>query len=160
MTRLLMVGLIVAAFTVGPATTPSWAQFPNSPLRPGNPYVPSPAISPYLNLARGGNPAINYYGLVRPQIAFNNELNTLQREINTVSGQAGAGVQGQGDSLSTGHPIQFMNLTHFFPGSPNRGSSGVAPSPMSRPTTSPSTPASRYGSRYSRGATGSATGPR
>jgi hypothetical protein len=34
--------------------------------RPVTNPLGTPVVSPYLNLLRGGNPAINYYGIVRP----------------------------------------------------------------------------------------------
>jgi hypothetical protein len=44
--------------------------------RPGLGY---PTVSPYLGLRSGfGNPAVNYYGLVRPQMNFRNDLLGLQ----------------------------------------------------------------------------------
>jgi hypothetical protein len=43
-----------------------------------SPQLPRPAVSPYINLLRRGtNPAINYYGLVRPivdQQAYNQQF--------------------------------------------------------------------------------------
>jgi hypothetical protein len=42
---------------------------------------PRAPISPYLNLARGGNPAINYYGLVRPQVEFQQSIFGLQQQV-------------------------------------------------------------------------------
>src|SRR6476661_2750052 len=44
--------------------------------RPG--YQPAvQPVSPFLNLANGGNPAVNYYGIVQPQIDFRNQLTQL-----------------------------------------------------------------------------------
>src|SRR5207248_1125492 len=40
----------------------------------------TPGFSPYLNLLNRGNPAINYYGLVRPQFAFQNAIAGLQHQ--------------------------------------------------------------------------------
>jgi hypothetical protein len=49
---------------------------------PGGIAQPRPAYSPYLNLARrDAPPGFNYYGLVRPQIATQNSLLTLQQQI-------------------------------------------------------------------------------
>jgi hypothetical protein len=39
------------------------------------------ADQPLLNLARGGNPAINYYGLVRPQLEFQQSIYGLQQQV-------------------------------------------------------------------------------
>src|SRR5262249_56944980 len=49
-------------------------------LRPGigGGYTPPPAFSPYLNLARPGSPTLNYFGLVRPELAFRSGILGLQ----------------------------------------------------------------------------------
>jgi hypothetical protein len=84
----------------------------------GQPPVPGgnrpPAFSPYLNLFRGGSPAINYYGLIRPELQFrqaiqslNNDLTSNQNAINNL--ESGLGVV-----TTTGHPTQFMNLGGYF----------------------------------------------
>src|SRR4051812_18227610 len=51
--------------------------------------IPSgPTVSPYLNLLRPGNsPALNYYGLVRPQFQTNADLLGLQQRMNLSPGQ-------------------------------------------------------------------------
>jgi hypothetical protein len=80
----------VCLLTVGIASSPADAQFPYAPgagyqpggqfgYQPGYGQVPNPGaylpnfynpqnqpLSPYLNLLRGGNPAVNYYYGVRP----------------------------------------------------------------------------------------------
>ena len=65
---------------------------------------PPPGYSPYLNLARQGNPGVNYYGLVRPQVEFRNSVQQLQRTTTTL--QAGVSQLSGGD-LTTGHPASF-----------------------------------------------------
>jgi hypothetical protein len=104
------------------------------PTPPGiPPYMNRPAVSPYLNLLRGGtNPAINYYGLVRPEFQFRRSINALSRDIQETqtdinTGQAGA-------ALQTGHPVQFMNLSHFYGG--GQGST-LGRSGTGRQTTTP-----------------------
>jgi hypothetical protein len=79
---------------------------------PTSPFGGAP-ISPYLNLLRGGNPAINYYGLVRPQQDF--AASILQNQA-AIAGQS-ALVQGalQGEPI-TGHPSTFMNFSHYYNG--------------------------------------------
>ena len=45
---------------------------------PTNPLI-RPPVSPFLNLTRTGvNPAINYFGLVRPQLQTQHDLQQLQ----------------------------------------------------------------------------------
>jgi hypothetical protein len=47
-----------------------------------------PGFSPYLNLLRAGSsPAINYYGIVRPEIAFSNSLYQLGIEQDLLQSQ-------------------------------------------------------------------------
>lgn len=86
------------------------------PYAPYNPYAP-PAFSPYLNLLRrGANPAINYYGLVRPELEWRGRMGQMQSEINTIAPYA-VGADGAAGLPFTGHPTQFLNSTHYFPGS-------------------------------------------
>jgi len=41
-----------------------------------------PPVSPYLNLNRGGSAAINYFGVVRPQMEGANMLQRIEQQIN------------------------------------------------------------------------------
>jgi hypothetical protein len=84
------------------------AQFYQPP--PTSPFQRSP-VSPYLNLFRGGNPAVNYYGLVRPQVDTQNALQRLQQQQNlnlTLPATADASL------FITGHPARFMNYSHYY----------------------------------------------
>ena len=81
-------------------------------------YGGRPSVSPYLNLLGRGNPAINYYGIVRPQMAYDNAL----------LGGAGAGPMTSGEELTdpelrraTGHSVAFNNLSHFYNNNPAMG---------------------------------------
>src|SRR5262245_36403130 len=48
----------------------------------------NPKFSPYLNLLRqGSDPAINYYGIVRPEITFRSSIQRLQQEQATLGAQ-------------------------------------------------------------------------
>jgi hypothetical protein len=111
------------------------AQQPTFP-RPNNP----PAVSPYLNLLRpGADPSVNYYDLVRPQIEFRNAIQSLQQQVTTLGTEAGAGTQAAANLPVTGHPVQFMNTSHYFGGVSAAG--GVnRTSGTSRPTVAPRTP--------------------
>lgn len=89
---------------------------------------PRPTVSPYLSIFRG-NPAINYFGSVRPQIEMNRQLYQMQQEIQAAQPnlvlpfdplQQGLGTTG----MTTGHPVSFQNYSHYYG---NRGgSAGVA----------------------------------
>jgi hypothetical protein len=57
--------------------------------QPVPPSIPQrPAFSPYLNLLRGGNPGLNYYGLVRPQLQLNEQYGQLQSRLNQFAREA------------------------------------------------------------------------
>ncbi|MCZ2344240.1 MAG: hypothetical protein LC104_20970 [Bacteroidales bacterium] len=104
------------------------------------PQVPlvnrSPTFSPYLNLLRGGiNPAINYYGMVRPQLAFQQQAFQLQQQVNqnaqslqTLQTFSTAGLQAQQPQLPySGHPVVFNSLGGYFNNLPvGRGGGGGA----------------------------------
>jgi hypothetical protein len=95
----------------------------------GLPYGP-PTLSPYLLLnSRGfgggvGNPgltgsiALNYYNLVRPQVAFSNAILTLQQEQNLLAQQqltTTAGIEGDLAALTpTGHRFGYFTQSRFF----------------------------------------------
>ncbi|MER3415695.1 MAG: hypothetical protein C4297_05720 [Gemmataceae bacterium] len=88
-----------------------------SPL-PGS--MTRPVFSPYLNLLRRGNPVINYYGLVRPINEFSS-FQAQQMGINTaVQRQMTAGRAEEPGAIETprlgptGHPVYFMNYSHYF----------------------------------------------
>jgi hypothetical protein len=66
-----------------------------------------------LNLLRSGsNPAISYYGLVRPQQVFAQSLRGLEGQLQSLSTvedqQSADGV------LTTGHTVFFMNYSNYF----------------------------------------------
>jgi hypothetical protein len=94
--------------------SPSLAQAFGGRFPGGTPFIAP--TSPYLNLNRAGsNPAINYYGLVRPEFEFRAAYQSLQREV----GQDRALVRetiGEGGLPVTGHSTSFLNFSHFFPG--------------------------------------------
>ena len=79
-----------------------------------------PAYSPYLNLLRPGNTAIDRYGLVRPQIDFQNQVNSLQQQYGSLNRDiSGVAADQQLPLPTTGHAAQFISYSHFYPGLPN-----------------------------------------
>jgi hypothetical protein len=82
---------------------------PNAPL----PYT-QPTVSPYLNLnRRGASSAVNYFGLVRPQLEFRNALRDLQQHpgnapVNALQFNDSAGLP------TTGHAAVFLNTGGYF----------------------------------------------
>jgi hypothetical protein len=103
---------------------------------------PPPGYSPYLNLARPGNPGMNYYGLVRPEVEFRNNLQQLQR--NTARLQTDLG-QATGGDLSTGHPSAFMYFGGYYSGIGRGGLQG-----RSLPNTTPTRPSAAPVAGYRR----------
>jgi len=127
-----LAALAVAAL-LGPGRAS--AQFPYQQPQDANPYK-RPAFSPYLNMARGGNPAVNYYGLVRPQMATSQALQTLavgqQIQQFGQSAPGGAFQSNQGQDLGlggmpvTGHAATFFNYSTYFPQGTAGGQGGRA----------------------------------
>lgn len=111
--------LTIAAMAMALALgAPASAQY--RPSYPGGPYPGStPTVSPYLNILGRGNPAINYYGITRPQIEFRNAL---------YGGGQSYGGPAEGEDLldpslrrGTGHPVVFNSLSHFYNSNPALG---------------------------------------
>ncbi|MBX9627281.1 MAG: hypothetical protein K2X82_25990 [Gemmataceae bacterium] len=101
----------VAVVVVGLAAGPAAAQFGAGP--PRGPALP-PAFSPYLNLARpGASPAINYFGLVRPQLQTDAAVQRLQNQATQVNPFAAAGAAGE-QPVVTGNPFGFQNYRSYF----------------------------------------------
>jgi hypothetical protein len=94
-----------------------------------NPY---PVVSPYLNLMNGGNPATTYFGIIRPQMEMNQNIQGLQQQVQGIQdnsfNQLGFGSsmmqQMPDNALTTGHPAVFQNFSYYYP-SMNRGGSGT-----------------------------------
>lgn len=73
--------------------------------------VGQPTFSPYLNLLRGGNPALNYYGLVRPEREFRRQQTQFRNELADRSrlGDRETSLQAETSMLNrTGHATVFM----------------------------------------------------
>ena len=78
MKRCLLAAAVALAWVAAAVGPRAEAQFTYQ--RPQtNPYGGNP-VSPYLNLTRGGNPAINYYGLVRPELDSLQMMQTLGQQ--------------------------------------------------------------------------------
>jgi hypothetical protein len=119
------------------------AQYGGGVYQP-NPLV-RPAVSPYINLLRtGSSPGINYYGIVRPEVAFANSIYKLQGDQNALSGQ-GPDLASYTALPPTGHAAGFQTQGRYF--------MRVAAGPVS-----PSGAASRGNTRPPAGGTGT-SGP-
>jgi hypothetical protein len=105
---------VVALFGWALLATVSQAQYQN------------PAVSPYINLNRGGNPAINYYGLVRPQFAANSALQSFGADLHTLSLSPGTMGNANQRFSQTGNRSSFMTHTRYFMNN-GGGKSGTNP---------------------------------
>ncbi len=97
------------------ATSDAQAQY-NPYFRPGAPKGPPPPVSPYLNLLRGNNTAVNYYLGVQPainqQMLFSGQmlLGDDRRVPPPEAGQEELFPRLAG----TGHPAVFQNYGGYF----------------------------------------------
>lgn len=109
MVRMLLIGwaVVVAGSTL--AVGRSSAQPPSQgPVGP----VIQPTFSPYLNLLRqNGNPAVSYYGIVRPQLQLATQVQALQNQANPFASGATGGTE---QPLVTGNPFGFQNYRLYF----------------------------------------------
>ncbi|MDB5311328.1 MAG: hypothetical protein JWO38_5530 [Gemmataceae bacterium] len=90
---------------------------PVAPAQPPTPVSPvsRPAYSPYLNLVRrDAAPGINYYGLVRPQLATQNNLQMLQQQIATTQQQIAGQALVNSTLPITGQQTFFLNTGGYF----------------------------------------------
>ena len=115
---------IVASLSAGVAS----AQPSPPPVPGGGGYTRPPAFSPYLNLLRRGNsPALNYYGLVRPELEFRSSIGNIANSVSQ-NQQAIGNLAASGTLVGpTGHPTQFMNLGGYFMSNSSTGMQSVAP---------------------------------
>jgi hypothetical protein len=97
------------------AATPAWAQVPRYGVQTYQPYS-HPVMSPYLNMARGGNAAINYFGLVVPQIQAQQAIQGLRQDVNynTALEMQQLAAPGVVTSLTTGTPARFGSHWGYF----------------------------------------------
>jgi hypothetical protein len=84
-----------------------WAQY--GTVNPIN----RPAFSPYLNLNRAGtSAAVNYFGLVRPEIQFRNAL--FQNQMDIAGNQQAISNLATAGPITTGHHAGFMTQWRYF----------------------------------------------
>jgi hypothetical protein len=82
-----------------------------------------PVFSPYLNLLwSGGSPALNYYGLVRPQVQTSVALQGLSSDVS----QNQQALNQFGMLPTTGHPTQFLNYGGYFLSNGGTGGGGMS----------------------------------
>ena len=92
---------------------------------------PNPNVNPYLNLIPN-NPYVQYFGLGQGQANNARALQQLQMQVMNQQtgyyplGMGAAGV-GQPVMITTGHPVSFQNMSHYYPmpGQPYAGMGGA-----------------------------------
>jgi hypothetical protein len=115
MTRLTASLAVFAAVLLLLTARPTFAQYgpPVGPTPPGS----RPPYSPYLNLFRQGSPFYqNYYGLVRPQQQFNQQIVGLQNQVNA-NRQAISSPEDQqvnAELRPTGHYFGYFTHQGYF----------------------------------------------
>jgi hypothetical protein len=75
-----------------------------------------PGYSPYLNLTRPGNPATNYFGLVRPEIEARVAAQSLQVQVNQIRQQQTVQPGTPLQLPPTGYQARFLDYARYFPG--------------------------------------------
>ncbi len=87
-----------------------------------------PAVSPYINLLRtGSDPAINYYGIVRPEVAFRSSINSLDQQQSNLANQQAQEYTQNSQLPPTGQGAGFSTQYRYFMtvgGRPGMGSGG------------------------------------
>jgi hypothetical protein len=107
---LLASGTVLVELSVQPAI--AQAPRPQIGVPPTTPYQ-GPVLSPYLNLFRRDTlPAINYYGIVRPQFDVNASLQQLQEQ--SLQNRQELTAEAERVAPTTGHPVQFQNQGPYF----------------------------------------------
>ncbi len=106
--RTLVALAALAAFFAG---RPAQAQYVAPQVSPYG----TGGISPYLNLLRSGNPAVNYYGLVAPQIQAQTQIGQLQQQQQQLAQQQSVVAPPTNRApVTTGHQTRFMQYNQYF----------------------------------------------
>lgn len=107
------------------SAAPLFAQPPAIGRPPTGPGY-RPPVSPILNIARGGNPAINYYGIVRPQVEAGQAIGQIEQQLANpqFGGMALPPLSGTLDPV-TGQPTGLAPVVGFGPTQGN-----VLPGPL------------------------------
>src|SRR5262249_25122255 len=109
-TSVLTMAVLVALLAPFFAASGARGQYPAS----GPPTTSPPPVSPYINIIRrGADPGINYYGIVKPQVDTRASIQGLQQQVQSINNDVQQGNQQTG-LPTTGHPVQFQNLTPYF----------------------------------------------
>lgn len=135
---MLIVAGIARAQNMGPGNPSGYAPAPNSYNRQSQP------LSPYLNLLRGGNNAVNYFYGARPGTVggggfagMMNQQNVGPRQtffpvVDTLADLLTDDQKGLPRMPATGHPVGFGNTLNYFGPSTGSAQRGAGPQPQRR----------------------------
>lgn len=106
---LAITGLLLISFADS-ALAQSGGKKSNPAFANRSPLGSRPTISPYLNLLRQGNPALNYYGLVRPEREFRAANDQFRGQFGEVQQKLDQREeQDEASNLGvTGHRVRFL----------------------------------------------------
>jgi len=121
-------------FPYAPAGGQNTAQQPNA-------YQSRPPVSPYLNLLNRGNPGVNYYNFVRPQIQAQGPMAMTPQTIASAYAPEDVFTDPQ-DPLSrwprpTGHPAGFVSYQSYYNTLGTMGAPGQRAGAAQRPPMMP-----------------------
>lgn len=114
-----MKSLLKIAAAVSGVLLLSAAANAQAPGRPPAMGVQRPVVSPYLNLLNTGDPGINYFGLVRPQVAFRGAIRSLEGEVQQLENR-----DPRDATFQTGHASSFQTQSRFFMTNGSRATGG------------------------------------
>jgi hypothetical protein len=103
-------------------------------------YQPNQSpVSPYLNLLRPGNsPGFNYYGLVKPQLQFQNDIMSLQQQV--ANNRTSITDLNSQLTPTSGHSTYFQTTGAYYPNrSISFGTGGARPNGANRGPTQSNT---------------------
>jgi hypothetical protein len=110
----LAVGMVLAPFGAGGASAQSYMR--STPNLYGRGY--RPLLNPYLNLLRGGDPAVNYYLGTLPEIQRRQQAQLFRQEIDDLERKEGVRAKEEEEPITalspTGAPASFGNTKLRF----------------------------------------------
>ena len=115
MPRRFLITLLATGLALAVSVGDSPAQY-NPYYRPGAGKGPPPPLSPYLNLLRGRNSAVNYYFGVQPYTDPRTIISQQQQQL--LGEERKAAVPTETELFptlpGTGHPVGFMNYGGYY----------------------------------------------
>ena len=121
MARHHVAGLAALGFLAvfGASAAPAQGIYPYNRPTYTPPYGSQPALSPYLNLLRGGNPAANFFLGTLPEEERRTHYTQLRTAIQEVDAQRAANPNDAADISKplneTGHPTVFGYYSSYYP---------------------------------------------